>query len=380
MSKRIVVIGAGAWGGWSAFKLQEAGHNVILIDKAEPGNSLSGSGGKTRIIRMAYGGHQKYTEMVDLSFQEWEKYGARWGETLYHPKDAIWLFRNIKPDYAEESVPLMKDRGYILKSLNIDEVRMTYPEIAFDDITSVYWEPKTWFLEAAKSCQVVVREFEKLGGRIIQAEVEALDFKQQAVQVYCLGKVMEADQVVVAAGPWAKNLVPELESVIHVTRQEVYYFDAPNRYKKLPIWVEFREGDHMYYGIPDHFGEGFKFAYDERQWVLEPDQDSRGITNEILSKMSSILTNRFPELIRPKVIKHHTCVYENSIDGDFIIDQKHNGRLLYLAGSSGHGFKMGPAIGQLTTDFIQDSQTLPSQFSIERFKEKSQRKSQYQMD
>ena len=54
MSKRIAVIGAGSWGGWSAFKLQEAGYDVTLIDKSTPGNSLSGSGGRTRIIRMAY--------------------------------------------------------------------------------------------------------------------------------------------------------------------------------------------------------------------------------------------------------------------------------------------------------------------------------------
>ncbi len=379
MSKRIAVVGAGAWGGWSAFKLQEAGYDVTLIDKNGAGHGLSGSGGKTRIIRMAYGGHQKYTDMVDYSFGQWEKYANEWGKKLYHPKSALWLFRGIPSTYAEASIPLMKEKRYELKAERLVQIRQDFPEISFDDITSVYSEQKVWFLEAAKSCGVVAREFEKIGGTFIQDEVLHIDAGNTGVQVSCSGTDIETDQLIVAAGPWTSRLVPELEKVIHVTRQEVYYFDAPENYNHLPIWVEFREGDQMYYGIPDHFGEGFKFAYDERQWALDPDNDDRGVTPEILEKMSSILTNRFPGLVDPKVIKHHTCVYENSIDGDFVIDQKHNGRVLYLAGSSGHGFKMGPAIGQLTLDFIRDRDSLPQEFSINRFKENSSRKSQYQV-
>lgn len=379
MSKRIVVVGAGAWGGWSAFKLQEAGYDVTLVEKKGAGHSFSGSGGRTRIIRMAYGGHQKYTDMVAHSFNEWEKYARKWGETLYHPKSALWLFRDIPSTYAEASIPLMKEKGYELRVESLEEIKGTYPEISLDDITSVYSEQKVWFLEAAKSCGVVAREFEKIGGTFIRDEALDIECDVTKVQVKCSESIIEADLVVVASGPWANKLVPELEKIIHVTRQEVYYFDAPENYNELPIWVEFREGDQMYYGIPDHFGEGFKFAYDERQWALDPDKDDRGVTPEILDKMSSILTNRFPELVNPEVIKYHTCVYENSIDGDFIIDQKHNGRLLYLAGSSGHGFKMGPAIGQMMVDTM-NGKPLPEEFAIARFNDNLNRKSQYQMN
>jgi len=74
MSKSIIVVGAGAWGGWTAFHLQKAGFKVTLVDKNGPGNPLSGSGVKTRIIRMAYGGSQVYTDLTAKSFELWEKY------------------------------------------------------------------------------------------------------------------------------------------------------------------------------------------------------------------------------------------------------------------------------------------------------------------
>ena len=174
-------------------------------------------------------------------------------------------------------------------------------------------------------------------------------------------------------------MVPALKPFIHVSRQEVYYFDCTKAYYDLPIWVEFRAGDQMYYGIPDHFDAGFKFAYDERQWALDPDRDERGVTPEILAKMMGILTNRFPSLRKPQLLKHHTCVYENALDGDFIVDQMSGGKVTYLAGSSGHGFKMGPAIGQMMLNHLRSAQPLPSQWGIARFTKGAQRKSQYQV-
>lgn len=378
MVKRIAVIGAGAWGGWSAFKLQEAGYDVTLIDKDSPGNPHSGSGGATRIIRMAYGGHPVYTDMVKNAFSAWERYATKWNETLYHPKEAIWLFRGIAPQYAERSIPLMKERGFALEQMDIASMKAQFPLISFDDISSVYREPYVWFLEAAKSCAIVAQQLEKLGGRFLKAEVKDIERQEDHCTITLVDEKLVFDQVVVACGPWSKELIPTLKDVIHVTRHEVYYFDAPETYNDLPIWVEFREGDRMYYGIPDHFGGGFKFAYDERQWALDPDKDERGVTAEIFNKMKAVLANRFPNLKNPDLIKHHTCVYENSIDGDFIMDRKEDGKIIYLAGSSGHGFKMGPAVGQMVLDEVSGTEMLPDQFGLSRFHQGMSRKSQYQ--
>ncbi len=368
----IIVVGAGAWGGWSALLLQKAGYQVTLIDKTGPGHEKAGSGGKTRIIRMAYGGSQVYTDMVDRSFQLWEQYCKSWEEDLYHEKASLWMFRGIDPAYATLSQPLMRERGYALDEISLTEVADRYPQINLEDITSAYYEPKVGYLEASRACKVVKAKFEESGGTYLEEEVSTIEGKGRVEAIRTeSGKRLEADHFVFACGPWMKGLFPELAPLIKVTRQEVYFYEGPPHHtgEDLPIWLEFREGDRMYYGIPDHFNEGFKLAYDQRDWQLDPDKDDRGVTPTIFEEMSKVVTNRFPALKGAQLLRHHTCVYESSLDGHYIMDQptgQENATV--LCGSSGHGFKMGPAVGEMVTQHIQHQYPFPEEFRLERLK------------
>ena len=382
MSKSIIVIGAGAWGGWTAFHLQKEGCQVTLIDKEGPGNVLAGSGGETRIIRLAYGGSEVYTDLTEQSLNLWEHYTKEWNEDLYHAKGALWMFRGVPSAYADLSMPLMKKKGYPLEQLPLADLPAKYPEINFSDVTDAYWEPKAGYLEASRACSVVRDKFVTLGGTYLESTVTELLCNKGQIEGVKLssGELLVADHYVMACGPWLKQLVPDMAQYIHVSRQEVYYFDVPSSYYNLPIWVEFREGDQMFYGIPDHFERGFKFAYDERTWALDLENDHREVTDKILTRMREVLVNRFPAMANVELLKHHTCVYENSSDGDFIIDHLPGStNAIMLAGSSGHGFKMGPAIGALIAEHLLTGRPIPSEFSLNRFSGKESRKSQYEV-
>ena len=382
MAKKIVVIGAGSWGVWTAFHLQQLGAQVILIDQFGPGNALSGSGDRTRIIRMAYGGDRNYSELTARSFQLWRKYSAEFNRQMIFEKEALWMFRGIQPDYAEKSIPVMSELGFQLNEVPVQELKEKFPQINFKDISSAYIEKDSAYLLASESCNEVFDNYLKLGGTYMQLKVRHLMKMSDGKLAVGFenGGEIQADKLVLACGPWLSKLVPAMQSIIKVSRQEVYYFDVPEAYHQLPIWVEFREGEEMFYGIPDHFQDGFKFAYDERTWSLDPDNDNRAITREILEKMKGVLENRFPELKGAKVLKHHTCVYENSPDGDFIIDHVPGleGAIM-MAGSSGHGFKMGPALGELIAEHILKSRAIPKEFSLGRFRNPFQSKTQYQL-
>jgi glycine/D-amino acid oxidase-like deaminating enzyme len=381
--KSVIVVGAGAWGGWSAYWLQKAGCQVTLIDKNEPGNTFSGSGGKTRVIRMAYGGNEVYTQMVERSFQLWDDFCQSTGEQLLHKREALWLFNKVDSTYAQLSQPLMHKRGFGLEEISIEKISEKYPQISLEGITSAYIEPKAGYLEASRSCGVVKSEFEKLGGKFLRTEVVKIEGSAEVSAIITSeGDRLVADHYVFACGPWMKNLIPSLSSYLNISRQEVYYFDAPESHlgDSLPIWLEFRKGDEMYYGIPDHLNQGFKLAYDQREWPLDPDKDNRELTSAIFEKMKAVLAQRFPTLKNAGLHHHHTCVYENSLDGDFIMDSAPEFKnAIILCGSSGHGFKMGPAIGEMVAELLIDKKLFPPSLSLARLKGIRKVKSQFEV-
>src|SRR5437016_10871525 len=81
----VVVVGAGAFGGWTAWHLRRRGARVTLIDSWGPGNSRASSGGETRVIRGTYGPSQPYTEMAARAIQLWREHEQRWGRQLMFP-------------------------------------------------------------------------------------------------------------------------------------------------------------------------------------------------------------------------------------------------------------------------------------------------------
>ena len=382
--KKIIVIGAGAWGGWSAFMLQKSDFDVTLVDQYGPGNELSGSGGKTRIIRMAYGGNPDYTRMVHRSFQLWKAQEKLWDEKFYYETGALWMFGDMEPLYATKSKPLMERLGYSLDEIDLDDVAKKYPQVNLDGITKTFWEPKSGYLEAGRSCEVVVNEFLKMGGVFLNEKIIGVRGSGEIDSLVTdSGEELKADQYVFACGPWVTNLFPELKPYIYASRQEVYYYKTPENHlaPDLPIWFEFQPPNLMRYGIPDHFDQGFKVAYDEREVAINPDQDSREVTAETFAEISEVVGNRFPALKGAELIDHRVCVYDNSLDGEFIMDQTpdfSNG--IYLGGSSGHGFKMGPAIGEMVKNKINANIDFPEAFKLERLFDLNGQKSQYEIE
>src|SRR3954447_24784826 len=87
----IAVIGAGAFGGWTALYLLRQGAHVTLLDAWGPGNSRASSGGETRVIRGTYGPNQPYTKMAARAAQLWNENEKRWNMKLIHRTGVLWM-------------------------------------------------------------------------------------------------------------------------------------------------------------------------------------------------------------------------------------------------------------------------------------------------
>lgn len=377
---RVAVIGSGSFGGWAALQLRRRGADVVLIDAWGPGNPRSSSGGESRVIRAIYGPDRVYVEMVKRSYELWEELAP----ALYVETGALWLHRGDDA-YVRSSVPILKELGFPVDHLTLDDAARRYPQIRFDKVTSVWLERRAGALSARQACIAVRNAFVKAGGTYRTAHVEAPAIVSSALPAVHLtdGSRVEADAFVFACGPWLGQVFPDVAGEgIRPTRQEVYYFGTPRgseRYLpgKFPIWIDF--GERIFYGIPDVDGRGFKIADDTRGEPFEPTSGDRTITASGVARARALLAERFPELAQAPLLKSEVCQYENSPDGHLVIGRHPRARNVWLlGGGSGHGFKLSPAVGEMAASALIDGSEVPKLFGIERLREIAKPSTQFE--
>ncbi len=380
---RVVVVGAGAFGGWTALHLARLGARVTLVDAWGPGNSRSSSGGDTRVIRAIYGRDRIYVEMVRRAYELWEQIDASTDDRLYVETGALWLHRGDDA-YVRSSVPVMKEFGFPLQQIEIVEAVKRYPQVDFGGISSVWFERRAGALSARRACMVVRDAFVKAGGEYRTGRVEPGAILSDALAGVQMedGSRIEADAYVFACGPWLGRLFPEvIGDWIRPSRQEVYYFGTPagsGRYAppQMPVWIDF--GQRIFYGIPDVSGRGFKVADDTRGEAIDPSSAERTSTAEAVERARQLLAERFPELAKAPLLSAEVCQYENSPDGHLIIDRHPVAKNVWLAGGgSGHGFKLSPVVGEMVAENVIHGRELPALFRTDRLRDVSRRKTQF---
>ena len=166
------------------------------------------------------------------------------------------------------------------------------------------------------------------------------------------GERIAADRFVFALGPWLPKLFPDvIGPKILPTRQEVFYFAPPAGDRRflpgaMPGWADFNGGD-IFYGFPDLETRGVKFAHDQHGVAVDPDTQDRRPTPERARRDRRLSRSPFPALKGAPLIGAEVCQYENSSNGDFLIDfHPRLENVLLVGGGSGHGFKHGPEVGR----------------------------------
>jgi glycine/D-amino acid oxidase-like deaminating enzyme len=379
----IAVVGAGAFGGWTAYHLHNLGANVTLLDSWGPGNSRSSSGGETRVIRAIYGPDRVYTEMVRRAFDLWTEIDTSKNDPLYVECGALWLNRGDDA-YVRSSLPILEEFGFPVDHFTIDEAKKRYPQIDYSGVKSIWFERRAGALSARRACGAVRDAFVKAGGSYRVAEVKPGAIVNESLSSLELsdGSKLEADVYVFACGPWLGKIFPGvLGDWIRPTRQEIFYFGTPagsDRYTRaqLPIWIDF--GERIFYGIPDTHARGFKVADDTRGAVVDPATMERTPSEEGLHRARQLLSERFPELANAPLVSAEVCQYENSPDGNLIIDRHPRAKNVWFAGGgSGHGFKLSPAIGELAAQAILNGRDVPKMFRLEAARDAAKRKTQF---
>jgi sarcosine oxidase len=382
----IAVIGAGAFGGWTALHLLERGARVTLLDAWGPGNSRASSGGETRVMRGTYGPDQPYTEMAARALKLWHKYERRWRRRFLHRTGVLWMASGREEDDAFESGSVKKLRAAKIKvqELSAAQLRKRWPQINFEGIEWGIFEPQCGYLDARASCQAVVEAFIAAGGKYRQqavlgdglgADERADEQKNGPLRSLALsdGSRIKADAYVFACGPWLGKLFPQtIGDLVKPTKQDVFFFGTPSgddRFSDthLPVWADHR--GHFRYGIPGSGRRGFKIADDTRGASFDPTDGERVLTQETLKNIRQYVGFRFPALKNAPLVESRVCQYEQTPDSHFIIDRHPAIENVWLVGGgSGHGFKHGPVIGEIVAELILNDREPDAAFRLARFK------------
>ena len=261
------------------------------------------------------------------------------------------------------------------------QLESRWPQIDFGAVTWAILEPQSGVLMARRAVAAVVREAEREGVSYIADAVQPPAIGRGRLEAVSTrsGKTMSAAAFVFACGPWLPKLFPHLlGDRIFATRQEILYFGPPPGDRRfappaMPAWIDF--GEEMY-GIPDIEARGFKIALDRHGPPFDPDTGDR-VAGQTLEAVRAYLARRFPALCDAPLVAAEVCQYENSCNGDFLIDRHPELDNVWLVGGgSGHGFKHGPAVGQYVARLVAEGGEVDTRFALAT-KEKIQRRTIY---
>jgi glycine/D-amino acid oxidase-like deaminating enzyme len=369
----VAVVGAGAFGGWTALELVRRGARVTLIDAWGPGNMRASSGGETRVIRATYGTQTIYSRLAVRALERWRAHDRQSGTKLLRLTGVLWMFQQRVP-FAAASIDTVRTLDQPIEELGAAARRKRFPQIDFTGVHSAFLEPEAGYLLARRACEDIVERVVAGGGAYRQ--VAARSPIEPGARLSRLplvdGSSIAADLFVFACGPWLGTLFPAaIGRHVTATRQDVFYVGTPAGDPRftdegLPIWIDV--GKRIMYGIPGNAHRGFKIADDTSGSLFDPTTGSREPERANLRRARAFLASRFPALARAPLLGSEVCQYEATPDSHYIVDRHPTAVNVWIVGGgSGHGFKMGPVIGEIVAAAVLGTAAPDPAFSLARF-------------
>ena len=358
-----LVIGAGIYGITAAIELRERGHRVGVIDPGPLPHPLAASTDISKVVRMEYGADVDYMQMVDEAIDGWHALNEQFGDTLYHETGVSMLTRQpMAPGgYQYESYHTLKAHGHAVERLDAAAIRERFPAWNADCYVDGFFSARGGYAESGRTVETLIGHARSLGVNVHAGQTadEIVQENGRATAVKTReGETFAAGEIIVCAGSWTPYLVPELQPYMKATGHPIFHLKPrdPDLFTP-PNFVVFtadvsRTG---WYGFPLHPRAGVvKIANHGAGVTLHPERAERAVYESDVSHLRTMLADTFPALLDAELVYTRRCLYNDTIDEHFWIDRHPEVAGLTLgAGGSGHGFKMGPILGEMIADAVE---------------------------
>lgn len=344
----IVVVGAGAFGAWTALSLVERGASVLLVDMHGAGNALSSSGGESRNIRAAYGDNALYTDWTIRAWRLWQAREAELRQQLLYPCGSL---RMLDPAEVATQCAVFDRYDHAYEIIDTDEARRRWPQVTYR-CDHILYERQSGILAAHDALTAITRLFEAKGGRVMRGRVRPPGTTRISA-VIIEDDLVSADQFVFACGPWLPKMFPDLLGGWIKTPRRELFFIGPAAHDTRFDWRHCPNLTDPLGWTSADIGGGVKIAPIIRHVALDPDDSDRMPTPALLDQVQAYVAARLPGLTGRPIVATYVSQLENSDNEHFIIDHhpSHN-NIVIAGGGSGHAYKMGPVIGEHIAEFV----------------------------
>jgi sarcosine oxidase len=359
----VAVVGLGAMGSAATYQLAKAGVSVLGLDRYRPPHTLGSTHGDTRITRVAVGEGLDYVPLVRRSHEIWRDLERQTGLPILSPcgglvmaPDRVFAMHGSE-SFLERTVAAAEAYDVEHELLGTAELAARFPQLSLAGDERGYLESGAGFVRPERAVEAQLRLARELGGTVaVDEQVVGYDDHGSHVTIRTTLRTVEASTLVVTAGPWVSDLVPELASAVRIHRQVMFWFDLrdPSSYpalRDLPVYIWWPGGElsDAIYGFPmiDGPDGGAKLAREQYVDVTTPDEADRNVSGDEIEEMYERgVRPRLPDL-SAKCLKAAVCLYTVTDGSRFIIDRvPSRPNVIVASACSGHGFKHSAAIGE----------------------------------
>ena len=355
----VIVVGAGAFGAWTAYYLRQLGARVRLVDAYGPGNSRATSGDETRGVRSSYGDRgiraELWTTWANRAIDRWAAFDAEWGREMkvrLFFTTGDFIFRTAPELFTDRTQEVWKQLRIPFELPKVEDVARDYPQFDLTKIAFAMFDPRAGVVRARRACEVIAEAFRHSGGEVLMghATLGARDGERlQNIRTNGPAATLSAATFVLALGPWFPKAFPDLmASRIRTPLGHVHYFGTPPgddrfTFPNIPSWNF--PGVTGWAALPPD-NRGFRVRL-RGSAPTDPDTSDRAFDRSHDTVARTFLAERFPILSKAPLLETRACHYEMSASGNFIVDRFPGFSNVWVAGGgTAEGFKFGPVMGE----------------------------------
>jgi len=316
----IGIIGGGIMGAAAACELTRQGARVALIDQSALPSPRAASTDHSKVFRFAYP-DPLYAEMAARALDLWRELEEETGARLLTQTGVLMIGRNQSSVEAETYETLRALRLEV-EMLDNRETAARFPQFNSERFAYSVFDASGAILHAVDAVRVLIELAGRRGARIIESE--RVTRIEPGVRIITeAGNEFECARLMIASGPWTRDVLPFLRDKLKTTRQEIVYFEpTPNAARnfdvgRFPIFIDLQSG---FYGFPIHHAGAMKIANHNKGEQIEMDSFEDGVEEEFIHSCREFFGEFIPQMADARVAETRVCVYNNTPDDDFIID------------------------------------------------------------